>query len=394
MSLAIIVKAFGPAGVVSFVALVTSIIILAAFARSVMRPLRWKIALGLGIVGWLLARVASDRVSSIEVDRTEELEAARLYQKRLREEMEGFAFQRVRFAEDTESDRLDVAGLKKEELAALTGAVEKSEGPVPAYMADGKQQRTAGKKKQVSAASLASKDDSAAGLKMKERDVLAANRLDRYNLLVSNIVLLASLCAVGWDYARRFNRTIGGSMPLPLSSKWLQAISPPARTVLWRAPDMRQIRSYLETVVLRGETFAWYGNSPWEGSLPQSLPRVVFRSFRFGSCPVLVFGAADVPLEAEFFFDAVWFNRYAVVVTDPSEGQTMLEKWLDLCKSRRTKRARAGKMVHIIWGFDEPLPHDILSGMANMAESLNFKLVVTTPAAVTGEYGSFFSEII
>jgi len=393
MSIGLLVKAFGPAGVASCIAWAASLAVLVICVRSVRRHSRWKTALALGFVGWILARTASDRVSSIEVDRSEELEAARLYQKKLREEMEGFAFRQVRFAEDTERDRLDLAGLKRDELGTVTGSLGNAETSIPTYMAGGRQQRTAGKKKQIAAASLA-KEETTGGLRMKEPDVLAANRFDRYNLFASDIALLAALCAVLWDYARRFNRTVGASMPLPISSPLLQAVSPPARTVLWRDAGREKLREYVEALVRKGETFAWFGPSPWHGSIPRSLPRFAFRNIMAGQHLILVFGSEDLPKDAEFFFDAIWFTRYAVLVTDPCAACALLEEWTKTCRRRRAKRARMRKMAHVIWAFDNPLPASLLAEMADLAEPLNFKLIVAVPPGSVAETSSAFAEII
>jgi len=100
-------------------------------------------AVAAALVGVALAGINSDAVSALRVDRTQELLEARRRQEALRAEKvrrakSGTAD--IRFAEDSEADRMDLAGKTAEEAALLTGTAGGAAG-TPAYKQRGPRRR-------------------------------------------------------------------------------------------------------------------------------------------------------------------------------------------------------------------------------------------------------------
>jgi len=353
---------FGWWGVASVIAWVAALAAVALAARPAKRrhALRW--AVGLAVVGFVLARVQTAWQVAIVLDRTEELRAVREAQQgqQIREEQarRGAGENLVRFAEDAPGESVGAAILTADELTGRTGAATNAE---PVWRAGGKQARAAGKV-DVSGARLArdatglSHPEEATsptqGHALKLETYRLSARLSRANRLLAGLVLLAACGLAIVDYFRRFHRTDGAGWPLPLAGTWLTAhlSSAPSR-VRWPARGAAaDIQGRLEDLVRRGQTFLYVGDRV--DGVQFAMYRVCLGRLRLWPLRVLVWGAGS-PADAEFALDAVWFDRYAVTVPSAAAG-ALLPKLLDLLAGRAATHAKAARLPCLVWNAPVP----------------------------------------
>jgi len=317
---------FGIIGSASIIAWLMALVLLVVFLRSRQRARFFLIALGLAVVGWVLAQINSRQVSDV---------------------------------------RLETPAFNLQEPGEDLG----TEAGVPAYRQQGKQTREAGK-----SAPLETTKEEKPERTFKEAELLEANRLDRWNLLFARGTLLLVLFALVADYLARFNRTTGGSYPLPVAGPWLDRLVPKSRTVLAGNLDLKQ---YLETIVRRGETFVYFtGTDPWSvptlARLGRPLPKIVYGS----------------PAEPEFYFDAAWFNRYCVVVP-AADAPAVLQQLEVYLNWHHLTKATARQTVNIVWDLATPPAAELLAKLVPLFRETNFKLILKAPTANR----EFFDEV-
>ena len=317
---------FGSVGLASIIAWVAALAVLAtqavlgAFAPHRQRPRAYLLVLGLAIAGYILAQINSNRVSAVPLD----------------------------------SSGQPVVQQPVEEL--------QSEAGVPAYRQIGKQRREGG-----SAAPVAPSEQKPVR-SYREAQLLEANQLDRWNLLATRGTLLLALLALMADYLVRFNRTTGGSYPVPIAGPWLDRLTTKSRTLLAGQLDLK---AYLETGVRRGETFLYFtAADPW--STP-SLPRLG----KFCQLSKLVYGK---PADAEFYFNAVWFNRYCIVIL-AGDAPAVLQQLELFLEWRTFTKATARQTVHVVWDLPVPPPEPLLQNLIELGCETNFKLVLKSATA-------------
>jgi len=306
---------FGIVGIASILAWLGAIGVFIVFARSRRRHVFYASALGLAVAAYVLARVNSLNVSAIQMDQSEDLAAAQQAQQRLREQIseDGRITSPVKFAEDAPGEDSDAAGKRKEASVPIAGrtnaALATLDAGEPAYRQQGKQKRETGKKQAVvKEGEAGSPKEEAAARTLKAPDLILANRLDRYNLIVVRLLLLISVILIGWDYVQRFNTTFDAHAPLPLSGHWIDLHFPKTHAVHIANPDLHPLKPYMETVVRKGETFLYFGSQdPWA---VEALPRLQVAGRGGWFLPKLVFGPPGTPAGSNFLFDAVWFGRY------------------------------------------------------------------------------------
>ena len=317
---------FGMVGLASIMAwggalaLLATQALLGAFAPHRQRPRAYLIVLGLAVAGYILAQVNSTRVSAVPLD----------------------------------SGGQPVVLQPVEEL--------QSEAGVPAYRQMGKQHRDGG------AAAPVTPADQKPVRSFRETQLLEANQLDRWNLLSTRGTLLLALLALVADYLARFNRTTGHSYPLPIAGSWLDRLAPKSRTLLAGPLDLK---AYLETVVRRGETFLYFAAAdPWPAP---ALPRFG----KFCRLAKLVYGQ---PSDAEFYFNAVWFNRYCVVI--PASDAAVVLAQLQLFLEWHTfTKAAARQTVHVVWDLPAAPPEPLLQNLIALGRETNFKFVLKSAPA-------------
>ena len=318
---------FGLVGLASICAWASALALLAlqavlgAFAPGRQRPRVYLVVLALAVAGFILAQVNSNRVSAVPLDN---------------------------------GDR-PVIAQPVEEL--------QSEAAVPAYRQMGKQRRAGAPAAPVSTA------EKKPVRTFREAQLLEANQLDRWNLLVTRGTLLLALLALLADYLTRFNRTTGYSYPLPIAGPWLDRLAPKPGALLVAGP--LDLTAYLETVVRRGETFLYFTTTdPW--STP-ALPRLG----RFCRLAKLVYGQ---PADAEFYFNAVWFQRYCVVI-QAGDAPAVLRQLLPFLEWRVFTKAATRRTVHLVWDLPAPPPAELWESLLALGRETNFKLVLKSTTA-------------
>ena len=391
---------FGVVGMASVVAWVMAVCMLLGSLHHRRRHAAFLVALGLGLLATVCARVNSSHVSAIQIDQTEEEAAAKAAQQRMRQEQvsEGGRILAMHFAEDAPGESLDDAGKAKQDGAGSTApAVAPGPAPEPgepAYRQNPKQQREAGKKQPV----VSSEGTPAAAAppvvrKLKGPDLILANRLDRLNLLVVRLVLLLACWMLGWDYIARFNVTFAHLYPLPIAGRWVDALAPKRHSVLVTSTQSHPLRQYLETAVRKGETFLYLGPSdPWPEA--RGLPRLLLGRRGLWLLPKLVCGEPGVPAGSEFLLQAIWFARYCVVLPASQPVNPFLDDLEEFLDARARTGAAVRRTVHVVWDLPALPPPDRLERLCLLCRETNFKLVLFAPQARQQEFADQFEEVI
>ncbi len=245
--------------------------------------LAW-IAVGLATLAFFSAKVNSHLVSRIQIDRTAQEEEFRERQRQeaLREDRE--SRKEIMFAEEGVSDMKTVKEEREaedlddedltpgiEEATVGTDAESKDEDAenqpnVPLYKQRGKAERAEGKSEKladVESAVKGAKESKPSGKMLEEEDKIRAENWDRANLFLSRWTLVVVLLLAAGDYVRRFNRTFDAFLPLPLSSRWFDRLSPKSMSVLITKVDRTSLADHLRNFVRRGETYVYFGpNDP------------------------------------------------------------------------------------------------------------------------------------
>lgn len=372
---------FGVTGIASMAVWLSACVLLWVGQRS---PRRFRFRLAaviVALVAFVLGLVNSANVASIRLDRREEIAAAMKLSKAMREAQreEGQVSETLRFAEDAPG----------EEMGPEAGAAHP-----PSYRDGGVQARTAGKRKATSNAAEESGEDQAPQVKvLKLDDWRMANRLDRGNLILIELVLFAALFLTIKEYLRRLNTTFDAVWPLPVAGVWLDALFPKTRSVLLAHPSSMLVDRFLARTVRKGETFLYFGER--DGCPHSGLTRFGINTRRWWRLPSLewalpkfVYGSDPAPCDMEFLFDAVWFSRYAVVVKGTLRAETVLRALIPYLAARCSLGASARRTVNLVWDLPDLPPPELLRPLLRMSRSVNFKIVVAcvepSPALADG----------
>ncbi len=362
---------FGVIGILSIIAWATALVLLWISFRRRTRPYYCFLALGAAAAGLILADFNSTIVSAIELDRHDEMAAV----------------VKARQAAGATSDTDATA-------TALRFAEGDPEAPAQEYRKQGKQLRTKSKKTvQTVASSLPVEASEPTVRFLRESDLLAANRLDRINLLLVRLVLWLALLRVAIDYLTRLNSTAGGYCPLPISGRWLDSLFAKKHAVLVQPPVSASMtpQAYAERVVKKGESFIYFGaHDPWPGQ--DWLPRVAVARWPVWRLAKLDYGEPDVPANGEYTLVTASFNRCGVVAVRDADCFTLLEYIVLLLSNRRDAGAMARKTVHIIMELPQmPMPEDI-EPLIQVARETNIKVAIWSHGPVTPELAALFDE--
>lgn len=383
---------FGIIGLTSILLWVAALVLLLWAWRRPQRHLLFYWAFALAIAGVILARINSASIGDIGVDRTEEVEAAhRAYAAE-----RGAA--RISFAEDSGTDKLDMAGMKRDERTAVeaeaspeAAAAAAAAGEEPAYKRGAKVKREAGKKDVLIKEGQAELKPEKPPRQMKEPDVIMANRLDRYNLLCTNGVFYLLLLLILWDYFKNFNTTTATYFPMPIGGRLLDTLFPKTHSVLVEKPENAALAHYVETVVRKGESYIYFGPTdlwPYDWALP----KLVVAKRPFFPFAKISPGDGALPPAAPFFWDSAWFGRYGVVVTASGEIPALLDSLIDYLRLRQRTQAMTRRTVHLIWNHGV-LDDTILKELIRLCTDANIKLVYAAPTLPATAVLDTFSEV-
>ncbi len=377
------------------------------------------VILGLGVGAVAFAHVNSRAVSRIQMDQSDIVDemAARREKQRQRDvaRLEEEAAD-IEFAEDAPEDVLDLGGVKVETVERLLpgqdgaapsegtpaeGAAEaKGAGaedqPTYAYQAEGKKTREPSRRRTDTppeASSLEQAKAEATVRTLPPAQHIQANRLDRANLFISRGAIWVAVLMVLVDGLRGFNRTFGGTHPVPIASRLTDALSPKARTVYLRTRDAAVVRRYLATAVRKGETFLYFGDAdPFGG---ESVKRIAVLD-RPVAWPVrpLAHNAAEPPVGPRFVFESAWFGRYSFVLIGLDLGEALLRDLVGFLQRRHRSGAAARQTVHVVWHLDVAVPAELLTELAYVGPAANFKIVLIRPDLPPRDVADSFDECL
>ncbi len=383
---------FGFVGITSSVLWIAAVVILiAAFPIRPLRTLAYFAALLLAVLGFALAQVNSNAVSAIEVDRTEELKEAAERQRDMRKKMVATDYaSQIKFAEDSPQGK-----------AATQPAAAAGQPQEYGYKAAGKQKREEGKKREEAAlaemtpTSQPSEEAQSNARKMPEADVIAANNYDRANLGGARLALLAAVLMIVYDYLNRFNSTTRGYFPLPVAGRFVDSLFPKTHAVYFQTGDRARVKSYLETVVRKGESFLYFGPvDPWPSS--HSIGRLRIATRRLLPLPKRTINVEGRAIEDETAFEDAWMGRACAVFvrSATSTGGPLIEDLLSYLRRRYVPGAPVRKTVHVVWDLPTPLPTDVTRELVRLSRDEHFKLVIVSANPIPPQAQEFFEEVI
>jgi len=374
---------FGPTGVLSIVVWLTSLYVLATARRREHKTRHCWRALGIAVVGLLLAKINSHHVNLIRYDQSDEIQAGR---------------ELGRILADEESGTNVTSDLASPELVLTNAAMDAAEIEARkyTYRSQGKVEREAGKAVSNEVAGVELKpqgeeEEEPAYRMMKADDVHRANRYDKVNLFCARCILWLALLAVVLDYLRRLNSTFDAYFPLPLASPWLESAFPKPHSVCLGAGTRHRIEKCLEQVVRRGETFVYFGPSdPWSRN---TLPRLSLCGCPLRRLRKILCSADGEPFTGPWVFESAWFGRYCFVV----EGLDLSRRWLAgferFLIRRHAVRASARRTVNIVWDLDEPIPAERLEELLFLCRETNHKLIVVCAPDSVAALAPKFEEV-
>lgn len=414
-----LILCFGWWGVFSVLLWVGALCAFVACLRSERRYRRFTLTLILAVLGHLFAITQGAWQHSIVLDRADELRASEEASRKVRVAEEKAKIEAggglVRFAEDAPGESVSTTIMTVDELkgrianpptngadagsvaapaAAPEGGPASSSGitdgttvdletegtNMPGWMAVGKQTRSTSNKLDQANAQVAKQAEKvqeprAPARILKLADYQLSQIQSRVNRLLAKLVLLVVIVIAIGDYLGRFNHPTDGYFPLPLAPTWLTHFSYGEPRIYWPGANEEQLRLLRDDIVRRGQTFLYVGDRLTDG-----IP--AFYRIRLGkhlpsiwSLPVLVWGRAGVPAEAEFTLDAVWFNRYAMCV--PAEAaDKLLAPLLDMLAMRARVHAVAHRLPHIIWDTNQPMETPVLERLARLCENTGLCLIM------------------
>lgn len=283
---------FGVAGTLSVLAWLAGGAMVAVSFRSRRHRWGWMFgALAAAVAGVLLADVTHRAILRSTLDDREEIERAKEMSRRAAAEgattMAGADGKiTARFAEDSPQEATaaaaTAAGVDQPASALGTQTVELVEGTndaasamganddVPEYARKGKKTRAADKKAENKLdKGVAIKEEEVTIWYLKEKDYLAARKMDNINRLFAQLVFLWAAWMIVRVYLRAFNATWTTKWILPIGGHWLDTLSPRNRVVMIRpeAAGILSPASYASAALQRGENLIYFGASdPWAGT--------------------------------------------------------------------------------------------------------------------------------
>jgi hypothetical protein len=414
-----VIKSLGILGNLSALCWIAAIVF---WFRRPTRPFRtvqfWQ-ALGLLLVAQWLGDARFVRVGRMRADQTQELAEAK-------ERLERYQAQKKAQAA---REAAEEAGEEDPDAVYEEAAAEELKPEARGYRSRGKVEREAGKT--VKDATL--KDMAGETTKVVESVRLVRSedlhRMKHWSRLNRRWTVLLGWVAVAVilvDYLRRLNSTWGAYFPVPITGSWLDVLQAREFDVRLDPQSPQAMRERLELLLLKGETFVYFGAAdPWSDSAQESpwyqvdrataLPRLVIPDPR----PVVLRGwewlnarrelrtrpwvkAVDTFLHGETTLEVLplrkvvyrgvpdadvmddtlesaWFRRYCFVVLPATEVDGWLDALQDFFRRRQHVLAAARRTVNIIWDMPDALDPGALEELQFLCEETHCRLIVVAP---------------
>ena len=365
-------------------------------------------ALGLAMLVWAAAYANSDAIDEVRrLPSAAEVAAARAQQASLERQrtqaLTAHVDTSVRFAEETDAEAMDLAGLDEERRAAIEELGGGGAGPQAAgeraYREGGLQAREAGKVDEARVrATTAAVTDEARGLAraLPSEDWYRAQAWNDWLLGSARLLLLLTLGLVAAEYLVRFGRSFDRRYPLPIAGRWLEAVTDEPRAV-WldtRGGD-EVVERYIERAGLKREGLLYFGERDrWPGR--EAMHRVSlwgWWGWRGWRLPLLRVTQEGTVPGGEFVFESAWFGRYGFLVLGEAASRRVLARVSEHLRMRTLPRASASRTVHVVWDFEGPPEPGVLEDLVYLCRLTRFTLVVASRAQPGEEMRAWFDEL-
>lgn len=306
------------------------------------------------LLSLILAHFHSTRhVSRLQVDRPpiESEEDAFSYAKLL--EARGEDVAAVRFAEDTQSDVIDRAGLDEADLAYFDSIAEAQ--PV----------------KPVE--ETTTEESATAIILVDEATFTLATRLNRWNLNLTKILLALAALLIGYDYLRRFNDPQKPSFPLPLPSALPNAVTPLPAFVI-TGPQQNELTRELTRLAQRGDAFLCLTDDP-EAAAAAIKSLASAPKWRRPKTLIHIH-EETTDITDDFIFESLWYGRSSFIVDHPERRSALIDSTLSALTLRTTTRARVRQSFHIIWNLTAPPTESQQQQFTHLAQATGTSLII------------------
>lgn len=345
------------------------------------------VALLLGVMAMIAAKINSyTYVNRIQVDRSEQIQEQLARQEIARQaatDARADEVAQIRFAEDGAGDFLDSAGMDESDLKYLQSF---SDDAKPDWKKEKKQRsddtvddslesQIGATDQQEGAESDAPIEDEAVDpILMSGSDKLAADRLDTANLMIIRALLWLGVAIVVVDYFRRANSYDLAYFPLPLPSRWVDAITPREPVTVRSHLPRRTLLEELHVFAQRGESFVYVTDS----ADASAKAATTIHRLPLGFWPVDVLNVAEFngKMDNDFVFETLWYGRNSFVVDSPDRAEPLLARFMELMAERRTTRARVKQTVHVVWDIATPISEQTRHRFANLGRATGYTLLI------------------
>ncbi|MFK7790693.1 MAG: hypothetical protein AB8C95_14525 [Phycisphaeraceae bacterium] len=375
----------------------TSVVLLACIPllwllHGLIKPRKWlaHVALICAILALPLAIMNSQSyVARITVDQAEVVEqamAARDLARQQAEAQRAAEAANIRFAEDEPDAQLDKAGLDDTDLAYFESfdkdspewKQQKQARDLDAGMDDDLEAMIGGttEREGIEVEGMQEQAEQREPIFMSEKDVLAANRMDKANLTTTKVMLALALLFVVFDYVRRLNSYREAYFPLPIPSKWADALTARPSVAVQADKPRRSLQDELRFITRRGEVFLYCSDDPSVvKQASTTLPRLPG-----GQWPIRVLDLKELPeLDDRFVFETLWFGRHSFVLKDQERAQQLLESIVGWLANRRESKAHTKQRVHLVWDLPVEVPDAMRQRIEILGKATGLTLLICRP---------------
>jgi hypothetical protein len=337
----------------------------------------YRLLLGFGIAGVLLAALTARNIDDLEIDLGQQLEE--------RQEIVNAALSEEEKAAEATGSLDDVSMPVTEEQSIYEKAAAEEES-VPRYRQSGKKTRAEGKTAETTLTKAAKEvegETMADRVAVPEDQKYRAVKAATLNVFAARLVFLTIVLVLIIDYLRRFNSTFSFLYPLPIAGRLPDRFGTKANTVALATQEQEIIAGLLAALVRKGETFIYFGPNPKVGD---KLCRL-----RLLGCEralaVQHFGDDTAPSSSEYVFESAWFGRYAFCVSGEALTATLLDELIAFFAARTPAQARTRRVLNIVLAAEIVLSGEQHAALAKQCEDMNLRLIdlVDGPAAAYDE---------
>ncbi len=301
---------------------------------------------------------------------------------------------KVRFAEDSKLDSLDIAGASKSELEP-----EKPETQEPkyAYMKRGVQTRDG----QTIARSVEGNGEDAAAsqpapkpvVKLAEPFYSTVRRLDHLALSLTGALLWGAVILLLADYVMRTRRMFVPSVPVGAAVRLARVFRPGMRHA-WvnRAGLEGHPLGVLAAIraVQKDSTCLYIGpGEPWSG---RSIARLVIPSTA-SRMPSLTYTGKPGTYTQEFVLESLWHGRACVAVVGLNNGQKLLGRLLQMVEEKELLAYHGKMLIQVVWDLPELPEAGLLDALMTAADKAGLEVLIVSEAGVPAGLTRRFNEV-